>query len=179
MPPEIDPLASLTTWPIEFVLGDHLYVIEPQPATGWLLRLLDELGSFESIIELLPIRDKAQIEQDIIDEIVTDGDVEQTFRDAVEAVAGRPWWMVLNYLSLAKSFWSRFHGRALMSGLDPAKVSLGAYLDALYFAFIEGRENEALQKINNFLETPPAGLGIELDEEAEGDTFLAMMNQAR
>lgn len=179
MPVATDPLASLTSWPVDFALAGRHYTIPGQSAAQWLMVLLEEFGSFEPVIELLPVEHKAQIEQDIIDGAIDHQEKEQTFRDVVEVVAGRPWWVVLNYLNLISSFWSRFHGRILLSGLDVEKVPLGAYLDAAHFAFIENRDEQSIQKIINFLETPPAGFDIELDEQSEGDTFLAMMNQAR
>ena len=179
MPVVTDPLASLTTWPVNFSLGGRNYTIPGLPASVWLMVLLEEFGTFEQVVELLPMQSKAQIEQDIIDGAIDHQEKEQTFRDAVEVVAGRPWWVVLNYLNLISSFWSRFHGRILLSGLDVEKVPLGAYLDAAHFAFIEGRDEQNTQKIINFLETPPPGFDIELDEQSEGDTFLAMMNQSR
>lgn len=179
MPVVVDPLASLTTWPIEFFLGGRQYTIPAMPAADWLVAILDELGSFEAVVELLPVSDKAELEQAIIDGKVAEQAKEETFRDAVEAVAGRPWWVVINYGNLLRTFWGRFHGRLLLSGLDPQRVSLGAYLDAFYASLIEGRDEQARQKIDNYLETPPMGMEIELDEESESDTFLAMMNQAR
>lgn len=179
MPVAVDPLASLTTWPVEFFLGGRQYTIPPHPAARWLVAILDELGSFEAVVELLPVPDKAELEQAIIDGVIEEQVKEETFRDAVEAVAGRPWWMVINYGNLLRTFWGRFHGRLLLSGLDPERVSLGAYLDAFYASLVEGKDEQVTQKINNFLETPPMGFEVELDEESEGDTFLAMMNQGR
>lgn len=179
MPVAHDPIASLEAWPIEFTLGGKDYTIPPQPAARWLAVMLEEVGQFEAVVELLSLDQKAQLEQDLIDEVFTHQEKEETFRDVVEAVAGRPWWMVLNYVVLAKAFWARFHGRVLMSGLDINRAPFGAYLDALHYAFIEGRDEQSLQKITNYLETPPAGMAVELDEQTEGDTFLAMMNQSR
>lgn len=178
MPVETDPLASLASWPVEFKLDGWAYSIAPQPATTWLIAILEEFGSFAPVIELLSESDRARIEQAVIDEQISEQELEEVFRDVVEAVAGRPWWVVLNYLNLIRSFWARFHGRILF-GLNPELVPLGAYLDAAHYVFIEGRDEQTVQKIINFLETPPPGLLIELDQESEGDTFLAMMNQTR
>lgn len=179
MPVPVDPLASLTTWPVEFFLNGQEYTIPAQPAANWLIALLEDYGMFTPIIEMMTVEEKAAIEQALIDGKIGDGELEQVFRDAAEAVAGRPWWVVLNYLNLLQGAWARFHGRILLSGLNPEMVSLGAYLDAAHFSFIEGKDESSIQKINNFLETPPTGITIELDDEAEGETFLAMLNQGR
>jgi len=179
VPVNDDPIASLTAWPINLNIGGRQYTIPAEPASTWLLALLDEFGSFEAVIEMFSVADKAQIEQDVIDGTLDEQDKTKAFRDAVEIAAGRPWWVVVNYLNLLRGFWARFHGRILISGLNPEQVSLGAYLDAAHYAFIENRDEQAAQKILNFLETPPPGLEIELDEDVEGDTFLAMLNQSR
>lgn len=179
MPVHADPIASLTTWPVEFFLAGQEYVIPARPAADWLIALLDDYGSFTQVIEMLDVEEKAQIEQAVIDGKVEDGELEQIFRDAVEAASGRSWWVVINYLNLLQGAWSRFHGRILMAGLNPEEVSLGAYLDAAHFSFIDGKDESGVQRINNFLETPPPGVKVELDDEAEGQTFLAMLNQGR
>lgn len=179
MPVHADPIASLTTWPVELVIAGHQYTLPAKPAADWLIALIDDFGSFAQLIDMLTVEEKAAIEQALIDGQIEEGELEQAFRDAVEAVAGRPWWVVLNYLNLLLGAWPRFHGRILSAGLDPCQVSLGAYLDVAHFSFIDGREESAVQKITNFLETPPSGFSIELDEESEGETFLAMLNQGR
>jgi hypothetical protein len=179
VPVKTDPIASLTAWPVDVAIGGKVYVVPPLPAAQWMILLLDEFGSFDTVIEVLSVTDRAEIEQGVIDGTVDDKDMEQAFRDVVEVAAGRPWWVVLNYLNLIQGFWSRFHGRILLSGLDPERVSFGAYLDAAHYSFIEGRDEQGIQKIINFLETPPPGYEIELDQETESETFLAMMNQQR
>ncbi len=179
MPVHADPIASLTSWPVELVVAGREYTLPAKPATDWLIALIEDFGSFVQLIDMLTIEEKAEIELAVIEGQVEDGELERVFRDAAEAVAGRPWWVVINYLNLLQGAWPRFHGRILSSGLDPSTISLGAYLDAAHYAFIEGREDSAIQKITNFLETPPPGFSIELDEESEGETFLAMLNQGR
>lgn len=179
MPASADPLASLTLWPVDVVIGGKVYSIPPTVASGWLLALYEEFGTFDTIIELLPIGQKSELEQDVIDDKITYQEREEAFRDAVEVVAGRPWWQVLNYLNLIRGHWARFHGRLLMSGLDPDRVSLGAYLDAAHYSFIANLDEQQAQKIQNFLDTPPPGVEIEIDQDAEGQTFLSMLNSQR
>lgn len=179
MPGRVDPTSSLASWQIDIAIGTHLYSIAPHPASDWLIALLDDFGSFDAVIELLSVKDRAAIEQDVIDGKVDITEKTKAFQEAVEVAGGRPWWQIINYLNLARGFWGRFHGRVLAAGLTPDTVSFAAYLDALYFAFIENRDEQATQKIINFLETPPPGLEVELDEDVEGDTFLAMLNQQR
>jgi hypothetical protein len=179
VPAHADPLASLGPCPIDVAVGGKYYTIPAEPASRWLAILLDDFGTFASIIDLLSVPEKADIEQDIIDEKIEPGDLERAFQDAVEVASGRVWWVVLNYLSLAQGFWARFHGRILTSGMNIEQVSLGAYLDAMHYTFIEGRDEQALQKILNFLDTPPPGVKIDLDEDVEGQTFLSMLNSSR
>lgn len=179
MPDLADPLASLEPCGIDVSLGGLIYTIPPVPASKWLSALFDDFGSFSGVIELLTVADRAAIEQQIIDGTIAAEDMEAVFHDAVEVASGRTWWVVINYMNLARGFWARFHGRVLASGMNPDKVSFGAYLDAIHFAFIEGREEQGIQKITNFLETPPPGVKIDLDEDSEGETFLAMLNGSR
>lgn len=178
MPVRSDPLASLASWPVDIYLGGNTYEIPPLPAATWLRALLEDFGSLEPVIELFSIPAKAEIEQAIIEGELETEELRDALRDAIEVVAGRPWWVVLNYLNILSGFWTRFHGRILF-GLDPERVSFGAYLDAAHYAFIENGDAAAVQKVNNFLESPPPGVTIELDEDAESDTFLAMLNQQR
>lgn len=174
----VDPIASLKLWPVKLVTPVGTFHIPALPATDWLHVLFEEWGSFGRMADLLRYADRVRLEDAILEEKLLEEDLYNLFTDALTVAAGRPWWQALILLGLAKGDWSKIHGRVL-DGFDPTKASLSAYLDRVYFAIVEHAEPKGRQRIDSYIETPPAGVKIELDEDQESASFLAMLNQPR
>jgi hypothetical protein len=174
----VDPVASLRLWPVNIVTPAGTFSIPALPATDWLYVLFDDWGNLNRLADLLRYPDRVRLEDAIFDEHLTHEDLFAAFTEALAVAGGRPWWQTFLLLGLAKGDWSKVHGRVL-EGFDPGKVSLSAYLDRVYFALVEHADPKGRQRVDSYLETPPVGLKIELDEEKESNAFLAMLNQGR
>lgn len=174
-----DPIASLRVWPVTLNLGDAgLFRIEARTAADWLEALFETLGSLDPILDLMEPEDRDRLDEAIFQGETTSGEVMDCLMDALTQVSGRPWWQTFLMLGMLRAEWSRFHGRVLRGGLDPQRVSLAAYLDAVYSAFVEGLDQQGRQGVHNQITTPPPGLPIEIDESEEEATFLSMMNSS-
>lgn len=174
-----DPSASLRCEPVTLILdkGGSLH-IPALPAADWLAALFEEFGSLEPLRNLLDEPSRDRLDEAIMDGLTDWNEMTGAFMDAVTATGGRPWWQVFLLLNLLRSQWSKFHGRIVLSGLDLERVPLAAYLDAALAVLLDGKDEGSQQKVLNYLETPPTGIKIELDEEEESNTFLALMNSS-
>lgn len=175
----VDPSASFRCEPVTLTLDKAGSLHIPAlPAADWLAALFEEFGSLEPIRDLLDEPSRERMDEAIMEGTTDWNEITGAFMDALTATAGRPWWQVFLQLNLMRSQWGRFHGRIVLSGLDVERVPLAAYLDAGMHALLEGKDDVSQQKIRNYLDTPPAGIKIELDEDEESATFLALMNSS-
>ena len=174
----VDPLASLASRDIWVTLDGHEYRLPAKPAIDWLEVILTG-DSYGILPGWLDVEDQQKIFDAMWADRINDVELEQATQDALTAAAGRPWWwaaqLVLVCAATNKS-WSTLHGRVVLAGVDPGVVPLGAYIDALYAACLEGfgSNQEARQKFDVHMDTPPPSVG--LDEESEGEAFMALLN---
>lgn len=174
----VDPLASVASFPVIATLLGEEHTIPAMAAVEWLSILLDGPLDVSRIIPGLLDDDV----QDRVDDALWDGELtEKDLVDTALAVltvaAGRSWWRALHLLSAVGNEWLLVHGRMVMQGVDPGRLSLGGYLDALYAVTVDNMTAEQRRDFDRVLDTPPAGELPVLDEDAEGQEFLALMSQ--
>lgn len=168
---QFDPAAALRCWAIDVDLGGRTYTIEARPAADWLLAVL---GPRTDIVPGL-IGDPGDLDDLIADGTVDSDELRQAAQDAVAAASGMKWWVAEHMAQLAASTWV---GReVLLSGLDPAAVSLGAYLGACYHAAARNMNQEQRTKFDLDLTQPPTGVEPEewFDEDEAAAGFMAAL----
>lgn len=178
----MDAVAALRPCAIDFELGDYTYTIQPLPAVAWLEALLDSDQDGSAIVPgLLGPEDRRDIWSDYVTGALTGDDITKASRAVLEAAGGRRWWEVdrLVRSAAAPDNWALFNGRMTMQGVQLDKISLAAFVNAVYAIAMEGCQEQADRDRLKFeVEAIPAGLDEDelealMDEAAETDEFFA------
>lgn len=175
-----DPLAGLS-WgdiDVEITAGNlsRTVTVPGSPALPWLLLLLRDADSF-SFLDVIPgmltdAESVAWVNSVILTGKLPPEELEETVWDVVEIVSGRPWWNTALLLGIARAQWGLVHGQLVRDGVDPASVSLGAYLNAAESVVWPHLAEEGRQALSS----PPPMLAEPVDEKITEENFLAMMN---
>lgn len=174
-----DLLASLKLWSIEdIVIVDRTYRVPPLPAVNWLEILLDEQVSLFGITGLLEPDANEDIEYHIIQGNYSREEWEELTWDLVSIASGRPWWTALYLLGNAKHVGNvdTVKGNLALHGVDATRISLSAWLDAVYRIFTQHMSSEDRQKFDLLLARPPAGIKVKTDADANRAAFRALMS---
>jgi hypothetical protein len=172
--PAGEPLAlpGLEPEEVVVVLDGETYRVPARPAVDWVRVVVsnDPLGIFPGMLA----------DEDDWDWVIERLCREEEFyeramevsRKVLTAVAGRPWWQTDKLIQLAGVQWQRILGAMTLRGARPDRMSLPAFLSAVYGWYCENLETEDRQKLDDELATPPRGLEDETvptGEEAMDD----------
>lgn len=174
-----DLAASLKPWTIEgIVLGDKSYEVPALPASAWLTILLDEPVSLFAVVPglLQPSADE-ELEELILAGRYSRDELEELVWELVSIAAGRPWWTTLYLLGNAKHPQNvdRVKGELTLHGVDATRISLAAWLDAVYVIFTNGKDQQERQKFDIALTRPPPGIKVKADPAANRAALRALM----
>lgn len=176
-----DPLASVRPWAIDgiHIYGQH-FTVPATTADQWLRRLLaPDIDLWTIVPGMLQPSDAARnavIEAMFAGELTRE-QLEETVWEIVGVAAGRDWWTALILLGTAKSpqFRDIISGRLVMAGVDATRISLSAWLDAVYGICLERLNATQRTQFNNALARPPKGATVIVDRERAVSAFGAVM----
>ncbi len=172
----VDPLASLSIQDLDVTIGGRTYLMPGRSAADWLECLISGETSVVVPGWLDPAAENHVLDQ-MSDGLISVTEILDVTKGVISAAAGRPWWWALHLIGLATHdahYWSRTNGVLVAAGVDPAKISLSAWLDAAYAAIVNRfTDNEQYDTFKLHIDTPPT---VDLlDEEAESEAFMSMM----
>jgi hypothetical protein len=173
-----DPVWSLRPWPVEVEVAGESYTIPAMPAADWLALLMEPRLRPDHIFPgLLDGPGQAEIEEAVHDGLM---DVEEYLNLGLEVlsqVTGRPWWVSLRLISVARNGWDAVGGE-LVRKADADRLSIAGWIDVAYHVIIQAMEDNKRPMFLLKLELPPDGWGEETDSlEMSQDDFLAMAGQ--
>lgn len=180
--PGVDPLGSLRAWPLTIELAGREYTTRPVQADEWLTILLEDPLDLSNILPGMLEEDAERaLEDAMIEGLVTEKEVTDATLEIITLSAGRDWWWVLHLVLFAASAWPIVYGRLITLGVQPSVMPLGAFLNAMYLSCVQVMDKDQRREFDRDLERPPPGVTAEeaIDEEAEGASFLAMMNGSK
>lgn len=131
----------------------------------------------EDIIPGMLDADEArELEDAIWDGSLLLDDMHRMSLKVIGTASGRDWHVAMKLIAAASASWNTMGGEFVLRGLDATKLSLAAWLDAVYLLLLRNMDNKEAMMFNAKLQIPPAGFE---DEEAEEDTltteaFMAM-----
>jgi hypothetical protein len=173
----VDPLASLEITSTYVTLAGRTYEVEGHPASDWVALILTG-RTYEILPGWIMDDDVDDLIDQLLDGTVSDEELTEATHDVMTIAAGRPYWYATQLIASVASThvsWATLHGRMVMRGVRANELSLSAWVDALYASCVEGIHEESdRQKFDQQMDTPPASVPI--DEEEEGQAFLALMN---
>lgn len=177
-----DFYASLKPCSIEdIVIGGREYVIPALAADIWLEILLRPAISLWAIVPGLLQPDA---NEDIMDLLLggsySHEQLEALVWELVGIAGGRDWWTVLYLIgnATADGNAAMVRGKLALHGVDPTRMSLAAWLDAVYFVFAENMDGEQRERFDVSLRRPPPGVKPKIDRAAQRRNFNAAMGSA-
>jgi hypothetical protein len=99
-------------------------------------------------------------DQDYVNEVLLSGDLsldrlQRLALDVISEVSGRPWWVTLRMISIAESKWSILGGDLVLRGIDAGKLSLSAWLDALWPIIFDRLPRDKWTMLSSMIEAVP------------------------
>ena len=171
-----DPSWSLQPWPIVVTVEGFSAEIPAMPAADW----LSVLGMGDSL-DLEDILPGLAVNEDEIDEALIRGELDlvelhKVTLDVIGAVTGRTWYVSLNIIAAAVGSWDALGGELVLRGVDASKLSIAAWIDAVYLIMVRAMDNQQLLLFTSKIQVPPPGFE---DEDADKglmtrDEFSAM-----
>lgn len=161
-------------------LGGRDYSVRAAFADEWLTILLrEELELSEIIPGMVAEEDQDRLTQAVWDGLISDEEISEVALEVIKEVSGRDWWWTMHLLWSAMGAWLVVYGRMVAQGIDPTKVPLGAFLDAMYLLCVQNMDKQHRSEFDRMLEKPPPGVEFDeaVDEDSEAASFLNMMNQ--
>lgn len=172
-------VASLRPWAIEDIqIGDQIYRIPPLNAADWLEHLSGPtINTWDIIPGLLEPRAEEHVTDLLIDTAVTRSEIEELVWEIVAITAGREWWTairLINYTELSETG-ALVRGQLVLNGVDATKISLAAWLDAVYAVIAPPHlSQENREKIDAVLRMPPTGVVPKIDRNRQRANFAAL-----
>lgn len=164
-----DPVWSLRPWPVTVHIAGQDFEVPALVAADWLAILMVETFDPDDIItEILPDSEDLLYQGDISLE-----DLYEVCNDIISMVSGRPWWVALRLIGLARASWEVLGAELILKHVDANVLSLSAWLDALLVVTIRAIDPKDVTMFTMRLEAVP-----ETEEEPElemsAGAFLAM-----
>lgn len=181
----MDALAALRSWSYETTFpnvrntrgGLVVFRIEPLPAADWIDATLD-MGHLSYLPGLLPVNERELLLEALEDGHVTAAELAEENQAALEAVSGWAWWSAAKLIGTLGKTWETTGALLTLSGVDPGRVSLGAFLAAFYALIWKDASKEDRLKLAAEVAAMPPELATvdgEWDEDAATDAVWAVM----
>lgn len=170
-------IATMRLWPVTIELGGGTHRIPAAPAIRWVLLIVDDRW-FGIVPGMLDDTDTS-IDDGLDDGRITHNDCLAAARDAVAAASGLKWWSAVRLVMAAVGS-PEIMGELLLRGVDPERVSLGAFVQAIYRIFVRDADKKQRAKIDSDLTRVPEGLSIaERSSLSSGASGFEQMMQQR
>jgi hypothetical protein len=146
-------------------------------ASEWLVLFMGphEMDLDEVFPGLLPPEQAELVEEALFEEKIDLDSLARTALDVISTVAGRPWHVALKIIGTAEGSWNALGGELVIRNIDASRLSLGAWLDAVYLTLIRNMDNKQAMMFNAKLQVPPPGFEEpESGPELDAESFMAM-----
>lgn len=173
-----DPLASLSRAGLWIPLGDSDFFLPYVSARVWLTTLYGNGSIYRIIPGFLHEADQIHVENMLEDLDLDLEEIKVAALDAITLCAGRDWWFVVKLLAVVRASWDRVNGHMVLAGVDPDRVSLGEWLDAVYQVVLDHTDPNKISSLVSQLKMPPEGVVVDPSSEENDDAFFAAMGAA-
>jgi hypothetical protein len=171
-----DPTASLRPQPAEIVLAGESFTVPARCAADWLEVLMGGVDLDEVFPGLCDEDEADDVRYLMLEEVFTSQAVENATLDLISFAAGRPWWVALRMIQLAESQWSILGAALILHHVDPERLSLSAWLDALWATIFDHVPRDKWLTLASEIEMPPKELNTDpfdtMDMSVEQFTML-------
>lgn len=173
-----DPVWSLKQWPVIVEVAGEDLTIPAMCAADWLHVLMSDTFIADDVFPgMLGEEDRQYVEGLLHHGNLALEDSQGLGLEIVSQVSGRPWWVALRLITVARHSWDALGGD-MAEKVDASTVSLAAWLDALFLLMVRAIEDSKRTMFLMKLELAPEGWGPKPEElEISGDAFLAMAGE--
>jgi hypothetical protein len=175
----VDPRACLRIQGAELDAFGRKWQIPPLSAADWCELIWDPAFDAFSVFPGLTG------EEDELYELILNGKagIEEAVKfslQVITSVSGYDYWVTLRAVSALRSSWLQVGGALVRAGMDPEKLSIGAYLSGMFSFLTENMQPKKTTEFFDALRAPPeneteAIVEAEIDD---GQAFLAAMRQS-
>lgn len=177
-----DLYASLKPCTIEDIfIGGQVYSVPALAAHEWLGILCRSRVNLWAVVPGLLQPDASEAVMDLmLADAFSHEELEDLVWELVGIAAGRDWWTVLYLIgnATADTNIDVVKGKLALHGVDATRISLAAWLDAVYMIFVEAMNTEQRQRFDIQLRRPPPGVKPKIDRDAQRRNFAALMGAA-
>lgn len=166
-----DPTWSIGLFTLEIDFLGKTFTIPAMPATDWLSYLMTpDAGLYEVTVNIF-----GELEEHLSDHFdkASITDLYMTVLEAIGVVCGRPWWVAIRMIRVVYDNWHVLGPKLIMSGVDPARLSISAWLDCALYLMIESMDPKDVSMFSLRLEMKP-DLGDLEPESEKVDPFDAL-----
>ena len=166
-----DLLLHLRACPVTVEFEQARYTVPAMDAVEW-IAILD--GPEPDVYEIFPMlagRDAVvHVEEALWEARVSIDQIAELGRAVISTAADRPWYEVMNLLGAVKEAWSIVHVNAA------AGMSLAGWLDEVWSKVMAHIDKDKRASWIGAVQTPPKGVEVQVDFDAEERAFLNAMN---
>lgn len=175
MPAPDDVAVSFVPTEVDLTLAGHQFTIRAEPAGVWLMRIFSmDLAAL--LPGMLIPEDQERFDQLLLDGDLDEVNLSQIYCDLIEAASGHRWWWTTKLLSLLRGpQGTEWLGR--MARVDASRVPLASWVNSFYAIVVDNIKQEDRVPFDADLDTPPAGVEVELSEadvDASSRAFFEM-----
>lgn len=133
------------------------------------------LGSDDVFPGMLEEDDCNQVEKLLHSGELDIRDVQEAALEVITTVSGRPWWVALRLIQVAREYWDALGGDMAAVRSD---ASIAAWLDILFTLIVRNIDDSKRTMFLMKLEMAPEGWGDNPEElEMSSDAFMAMAGE--
>jgi hypothetical protein len=173
-----------STQPVALADGGQ-WTIKPRSLTAaeWIKILTEDFVAWHRVLAaVLPASQAARLASLLASgDLLADEAVEAS-QKALESAAGRPWWEVFSILAIAEEAWEGIGGELAIHGANPASLTLGSWLDAVWHLLKKlaaQRGESVLNQMVSDVKRPPLSGENEENWEMDAAEFMAAASELR
>lgn len=157
--------AALAPAPILVTIGGRSWEIPPLPAEDWIRALMSGQVEAAVVPGLLADADAADVLDTALGGRLDETAWRRAVYGAISDAAGRDWWQAIRLVNAVDGDGlGRTYGELVLRGVDPWRVSLGAWCAAVYALLARNLDEKGLARLNTKLMLVP-----EVADEYLGD----------
>lgn len=104
---------------------------------------------------LVPEEDQDYINDTLLSGAVSMEQLQRLALDVVTEVSGRPWWVTIRMINIVEARWSILGGNLVLRKIDAERLSLSAWLDALWLTIFDNLPRDKWTMLASMIEASP------------------------
>jgi hypothetical protein len=156
---------------LDVEVAGRWFTVPALDALQWLMIISDEGQDLYDIFPRLAGQEAIEwVEDALWDGRINEDELAKLALEIIAVAADRPWWLALRTVSTARTVWDRVFVNTA------AGMSLAGWLDQVWGRLMMVSDPTKVTSWIHQMETPPKGVDVDVDFDAEEHAFQAAMN---